>query len=162
MLEQLQGKHSAWAAEHNAALTPLLASYGILEEACELLRAAAKFAAFDRRGCAVRYTREQILAMYADAVGDCTLYCLSRCTATAVDFSTAVRHAGMPPKPEQPLSACRRVVEAALDAVARPDDKLAAVWVLSALQDAARAAGVDFEKAVLEAWAAVSIRRPDR
>lgn len=162
MFKHLQKEHTEWADRHSARLTPVLASLGVLEEACELLRAAAKLAVWDVREAVVRYTREQLLAMYSDAVGDCAIYCLSRCTALDVDFRTAVRHAGMPPKSEPPLATCCRVLDAAWGIVEAPQDRLAVVWVLSALQDAAVAAGVSFESCVLDAWAVVRERSPDR
>lgn len=162
MLETLQKEHSAWAARNSAELIPSLAALGIFEEACELLRVAVKLRALEVRGTKVRYTEEELTRMLADAVGDCAVYCCSRCTASGVDFSTAVRHAGMPPKSEPLLDACWRVLEAARGVVEAPQDKLAVVWVLSALQDTVRSVGLDFERCVTEAWSVVQARRPDR
>lgn len=162
MLDSLQKEHSAWVAQYSAELSPLLASLGILEESCELFRAAVKLQALEVRGTEVRYSRADLLRMLADAVGDCAIYCCSRCTAHGVVFSTAVRHAGMPPKAELFLTACWRVLEAAQGAVDASDDRLAVVWVLSALQDAVRSVGLDFEQCVSDAWSVVRARRPDR
>jgi len=160
-MRRIQAEHAEWVGRLYPGQTPEFPAAGMVEEAGELMRAVLKCQqANGAKHPEARYAGVDWNAAFADAVGDCAIYCCSLCNTNGWDFEKLVDDAKLcPPKTKSVFLAAAELVAIAADVCSEPTLRSTAVCYISRLIGICDAWGVDFGAAVRATWEEVKCRK---